>query len=234
MPEVLNQLQQIIDDYTRTDRKIRILEAGCGSMSKVKLRNSANVVGIDISSEQLERNTGLCEKILGDVQTYQLPERAFDMIICWDVLEHLDDPASALKNFFRSCRNDGIIVLAFPNLYSLKGLATKLTPHKVHIWYYKYILHVPDAGAHDTPPFITHIRIASTYPSIRKLAKAHNAEVIFFAFRESNDVKYMRKQFWFLNLLFDFASAVTRLFSIGKFDAMNGDCIMVLRVNSDA
>lgn len=232
MTDAIAELQRIIDDYSGADRTITLLEAGCGSMSKVKLSDNVHVVGIDISEMQLSRNLKLHEKILADIQIYPLPEKAFDIIICWDVLEHLEHPRAALRNLFKSCKEGGLIILGFPNLYSVKGIITKLSPHIVHIWYYKYILNVKEAGTDDTPPFRTFFKFSIAHTSIRKLARKYNATVEFFAFRESPDMKYARKRFWLLDLLLKSGSVASRAVTLGKTDIANSDCVMVLKSHS--
>jgi SAM-dependent methyltransferase len=229
MSNAIDELQQIVDDYLTPERTFAILEAGCGSMSKLKLGSNIHVVGIDISEKQLERNTKLDERLLGDIHTYPLAESSFDIIICWDVLEHLQDPRSALENFLRACKPNGLIILAFPNLFSLKGIITKLTPYRVHIWYYKYFLGFKDPGRDDQPPFPTTLRLSMSYPAIWKLARSRNATVQFFAFRESPDMQTVRRKSWIMNALFSTASVLSRTLTFGKVDAKNSDCIMVLR-----
>lgn len=234
MPDAVSELQRLIDGYMTAGGTVRLLEAGCGSMSKVRLSENVEVVGVDISAKQLERNPGLHERILADIQNFDLPERSFDMIICWDVLEHLDAPQKALANFYRAIKPGGLIILAFPNLYSLKGLITKLTPHFMHVWYYRYLLHSENAGADDTPPFVTPFRTTATYPSIRRSARAHRAAVVLFALRESNDMQYVRKNFRFMDVVMRTASVISRALSGGRIDAMHSDCILVLRAGASA
>jgi SAM-dependent methyltransferase len=234
MSDAIGELQRLIDDYAGAGGTIRLLEAGCGSMSKVRLGSNVQIVGIDISEKQLARNNDLHERILADIQTYKLPEQSFDMIICWDVLEHLNDPLKALSNFFSAAKPGGLIILAFPNLFSLKGLITKLTPHAVHVWYYRRLLHVPNAGANDTPPFMTPFRLSATYPSIRRHARSYHASVAFLGFRESPDMQYVRRNYWFMNVVMKSASAITRFLTFGRIDAIHSDCILVLRAGAAA
>src|ERR1700722_3911030 len=97
----INEGIQTIVDRMGTSKKLRVLEAGCGSASRCHFRSS-QAVGIDISQEALDRNTHLDEKILGDIQTFRLEASSFDVIFCWDVLEHLERPEKALANFAHS------------------------------------------------------------------------------------------------------------------------------------
>ena len=48
----VQDLQVIVDDYTIPER-IKILEAGCGSLSHVTFHGDSCIVGIDILEEQL-------------------------------------------------------------------------------------------------------------------------------------------------------------------------------------
>jgi SAM-dependent methyltransferase len=231
--EPLEELQRLIDAYIATKDTVRLLEAGCGSMSKVRLGHKVLATGIDISAAQLLRNSNLNEKILGDIQTYQLEKNSFDMIICWDVLEHLNSPQLALEKFFHAIKPGGLIILAYPNLFSLKGFITKVTPHIVHVWYYRYLLHRPNAGKDDTAPFVTQLRLASTYPAIRRQANSNRAQEVFFALRESFSMQYVRKNFPPFNVAMKTASLVSRTLSLGKLDVIQSDCIQVFQASPE-
>ena len=61
---------------------IKVVEAGCGSPSQMRFTAAIHAVGIDMSADELEKNTAVQEKILGDTQEYPLPEGEFDVIVC--------------------------------------------------------------------------------------------------------------------------------------------------------
>ncbi len=229
MSDPIEDLQRIVDSYAGKDDVIDLLEAGCGSTSRVRLSNKFRVTGIDISQEQLSRNTGLSVRILGDVQNYKFAKNSFDMIVCWDVIEHLDKPALALGSFFRAIKPGGLIILAYPNLYSIKGTVTKITPHYLHVLYYKYLLHRPDAGLNDTAPFVTPFRLDATYPRIKKMCIENNAKEVYFVLRESSSMKYVRKNFRIFDIGFGLASIASRAISLGRVDLTHSDCIQVLQ-----
>ena len=116
------KLSQTISDMINTALQgrpgLRLLEAGCGSASYFDFANVTRTVGIDISREQLDRNAFVQEKILGDIQTYPLARNEFDIVVCWDVLEHLSRPQEALHNLCHAVRPGGVLILGFPNLLS--------------------------------------------------------------------------------------------------------------------
>ena len=144
------------------EKPVMVLEAGCGSCSHIEIKSKAYFIGIDISLEQLERNSNLNEKIHGDIQSYNLPKRTYDIIICWDVLEHLPNPDKALSNFSAAIKDEGIIILTMPNVLSFEGVVTKLTPHWFHIWVYRNIFHEKWAGTEGRGPFKAFLRKHST------------------------------------------------------------------------
>ena len=131
---IANQLlQEEINKLLSGREQLTVLEAGCGSVSHINIPNTGVMTGIDISEKQLQRNEQLTEKIVGDLQTYPLGQRKYDVIVSWDVLEHLDKPQEALENLFGSVADKGIIILAAPNIFSIKGIVTKLLSHSLQV-----------------------------------------------------------------------------------------------------
>ncbi len=60
----------------------------------------------------------------------------------------------------RALKPDGIMVLALPNLMSVKGLVTKFTPHAFHTWFYRRVYRSAKTGEDDEGPFPTYFRRA--------------------------------------------------------------------------
>ena len=153
--QISADLQKTIDRLLAEVETLRVLEAGCGSASHVDFPPSRWLVGIDLSEKQLALNPSLDERILGDIQTYDYEPNSFDVVVCWNVLEHVREPEEALRRFFRAIKPGGIAVLACPNPRSVKGLVTRLTPHRFHVWFYRRILGSKLAGTDDHGPFPT-------------------------------------------------------------------------------
>jgi SAM-dependent methyltransferase len=132
-PAVLARLQARVDDLLGgVERPVRILDAGCGKQMQIPIAAERHVVGIDISPEQVGKNPEVDEGLVGDVQTYPFEAEAFDVVVCWNVLEHVEDPRAALANFERALRSPGLLILAGPHPHSFKGAVTKFTPFWVH------------------------------------------------------------------------------------------------------
>ncbi len=108
------ELQDFLDAQLATSAGTRVLDAGCGGAARIRLPEGAQIIGIDISPESAARNTAIADIIIGDVQTYPLPHNAFDVVVCWELLEHVREPRAALARFVGTLRQDGLIVLAIP------------------------------------------------------------------------------------------------------------------------
>lgn len=225
------QLQQIVDRLA-TRGPLSVLEAGCGSASHIQLGANARVTGIDISEQQLARNGSLSERILGDIQTYPLAASSFDLVVCWDVLEHLPHPDQALSNLASALRDGGMIVLAFPDFNALKSLVTRLTPHSFHVWVYRHILGIKTAGRDDKGPFKTFFHPTMATDAIEQFARDHGLDVVSLVRYESTmqyEIVRARKLFRFA---WEILTPVVKRLTNGRIDGDISDVIMVLQKRS--
>lgn len=229
--KALQRVQLFLDEVL--NENAQVLEVGCGSNSQLKFTKSNEVTGIDISKDQLERNSFLKNKILGDIQTYNFESKKYDLVICWDVLEHLDEPKMAIQNILSVLNDNGIVVIKVPNLLSFKGLFTKLTPHFVHVFYYRKILEMPLAGTEDRAPFITFLRVDVILSRVINLCKRHNVEMEFFAYFNDINIKNLprgkKKTFLYIANL---VSILVRLISFNLIRSYDqSDYMVVFRKN---
>lgn len=103
-----------------------ILELGCGSgatLVELKKRKIAKyIAGIDIID--MNQKALLDKFILANVDTDEidLPHDFFDVIICADVLEHLQDPWTVVKKLRYYLKNDGYIIASIPNIREIRTL----------------------------------------------------------------------------------------------------------------
>ncbi|MFA4948437.1 MAG: class I SAM-dependent methyltransferase [Candidatus Krumholzibacteriia bacterium] len=212
-----DKVQQIIDSVFSGKRAPIVLEAGCGSLSHVRFPADAQMVGIDISQEQLDRNRGLTNRIHGDIQSYDLPERSFDAIVCWDVLEHLEKPEAALERFNRAIRESGIIILSSPNPLSTKGIVTKLTPYRFHLWFYRNIRGWKEAGTQGNPPFPTHLKLSITPRAITKFARRNGLVILHKSIAGHGDsMDILGRESRSVDLVMKVLNGLIRVLSLGR------------------
>ncbi len=231
MDDVDAPVQALVDQKMAEGRQIRVLEAGAGSRSHIRLGENSYIVGIDISQDQLDRNKELHEKIQGDLETYPLPPSSFDIIFCWDVIEHLKHPEKALENFVRTTAPGGLVVLGAPVVTSLKGTITKYTPHWVHVAIYRHLLGAKTAGKPGYGPFPTYLRYSITPPAIQKFAKKNGLTVEHLQiYEEQMQIKF-RKNHRAFDLIYRVVGPPLKILSFGKIDPSITDFVMVLRKN---
>jgi SAM-dependent methyltransferase len=205
----------ILDDFIKENcaQNSVVLEAGCGSASRIPKLSSLEIHGIDISKAQLDRNVNLSKKFLGDIHNFKF-EHKYNIIVSYYVFEHLSDPSKALANLTSALITNGQIILVLPNVMSLKGLVTKLTPHWFHIFYYRYILGSRDAGKNDTSPFPTTLRMCMAAQNLPFVAAQNGllAQALIF---HGNSRKYITKS-PILSLLFFYVNKLMVFLSLGK------------------
>jgi len=91
----------------------KILDMGCGEVHLVeKYRKS----GYDIIGLDLNYSSDVVKK--GDIRYTPFENDEFDIVLCLDVLEHLNfqDQELALKEIHRILKKDGTALFALPNL----------------------------------------------------------------------------------------------------------------------
>jgi ubiquinone/menaquinone biosynthesis C-methylase UbiE len=222
MEDKIVKLQELVDAILiKRSANPRILEAGCGSRMQIHFSERAHITGIDISEKQLLRNMDVDERIVGDIQSYDYRPSSFDIIICWNVLEHLQNPLSALHRFVEAIKPDGIIILGLPNVLSMKGLLTKYTPHVFHVWAYKHLFGITDAGKDDNAPFRTFLSYTVSPIAIKRFALQAGLEILYFA---SYDTEFYRQK---LGLFFSIPNWIIKRLSFGRLGET--DFVMALK-----
>ena len=221
--EYYQMVSERVDCLLQHREKIKLLEAGCGSATHITFNRPVESVGIDISEEELAGNTAIRERIHGDIQTYPLPLEKFDAVICWDVLEHLPKPMMALRNLFGTVRRGGILVLAFPNLISFKGLVTKWTPHLFHRVFYRVI-------GYDKTPFQTYLCYSIRPRHVKEVAASSGFSVEFSLLSEGFQQKRVRDRYVLFDILVYLLDLLLRGLTLGKIDSFLLDsCVMILK-----
>ncbi len=225
---VLEKMQVIVDEHFANTPDPEILEAGCGSGSYINMPEGSRVVGIDISEEELDKNEVVTQKIVGDIQTYEFEGNAYDLIVCWDVLEHVPSPNSALQRFVHAVKEGGIIVLAFPNVRSVKAVVAKYTPHSFHKIVYKR-LYGENYGDPGLITFPTYLSWEIDPKRIKEFAEKNDMTVVFESVHESSVQKRFRKKYKISDGIAKAINVVVKIFTLGMLDFIKSDCIIILR-----
>lgn len=210
-------------------RVLRVLDAGCGQQSYLAY-GSSHVTGIDTSAAQLEKNTRLNKRIVGDIQQYPLPECAFDLVVCWDVLEHLPNPNLALGNLLRTVKPAGLLIVAGPNPRGLKSTIAKLTPHRFHIWLYKRLF----PGWNQEGPFPTYMRRDIIPERIVRVALNGGFSCVWLGRYEADAQRVLRKRLRLVGRRWGLCMLVLRVGSFGWLVPEDTDFVCVFRKQLDS
>jgi SAM-dependent methyltransferase len=210
---------------------LSIYEAGGGSTSFLPLNvlRRAHVTVVDIDEDQIRNNDYAQETILGDIQTHRFRPASFDLIICYNVIEHVPDVEAALDGFCDALKPNGLILIGAPNPHSLSGVVTKYSPHWFHVWFYRHVRGDKKAGQPGEAPFPTHFHPLVTLSNLEAFAAKNGLQVIYRKRYESPRYPEMRKRVPWLAALIDSAAGAMNLFLPGKTDVRHGDYHVILR-----
>lgn len=223
------EFESFIDNLIGEKENLKVLEIGCGSVSHINLGKNTYIVGIDISAQQLERNSILQEKIVADIQEYELPQSEYDVIVAWWVFEHLSRPDLVLKNCQQALKPNGIIILVSPDPRALKGLITKFSPHWFHVLISRYVFGYIKAGVDEQGPFKTCLRESMSPQSIQKFAANNNLSVEYFQTYENYWQEAMRKRYWWINIIWNSVKMVLENLTFGYIKVESTDYRFLLK-----
>jgi SAM-dependent methyltransferase len=210
---------------------LSIYEAGGGSTSFLPLDvlRRAHVTVVDIDEDQIRNNDYAQETILGDVQTYRFPPGSFDLVISYNVIEHLADVEAALLGFCQSLKQGGLILIGAPNPKSLSGVVTRYSPHWFHVWFYRYVRGEKQAGQPGQPPFPTYFHPLVTLSNLENFTSTHGLEMIYRKQYESPRYPEMRMRKPVFAALLDTVARITNFLLPGNVDVRHGDYHVILR-----
>ena len=100
----------------------KVLDVGCvnGVISRHLGRMGYNVLGIDVSDKTIEKartidpmpNVSFMKK---SAEELVASGEKYDVVICSEVLEHLNEPGKLLKVLYATLADDGKLVVTVPN-----------------------------------------------------------------------------------------------------------------------
>jgi SAM-dependent methyltransferase len=115
-------LNKLIKKYSKNNA--HILDIGCGSgnlLSVLRKNGFTSIYGSDFSQESVDStNRKFVDQAfradIKDVTSFD--NRKYDVVICADVLEHIEDDILALRSIYFLLEKDGLLVLSVP--YNMK------------------------------------------------------------------------------------------------------------------
>jgi SAM-dependent methyltransferase len=118
-----------VGDLVAAERPRRVLEVGCGEAIVIDYLSTrlpgARVDGVELDTAALARGRARgSTAALFQADAYALPfrSRSYDMVVALEVLEHLDDPARALRELRRVARAGCLVSVPHEPFFRLGNL----------------------------------------------------------------------------------------------------------------
>jgi SAM-dependent methyltransferase len=211
--------------------ELHVYEAGGGSTSFLPpdVLSRARITVVDIDADQLRNNSYAQRTIRGDIQTHRFAPDSFDLVTCYNVIEHLPDVESTMSGFFQALRPGGLVLIAAPNPSSLSGFVTKYTPHWFHVWFYRHVRGEKTAGLPGEAPFPTFFHPLVAPADLVAFAEARGMETIYRREYESPRFPEMRARKPIVAAVLDALSASLNVLLADGGDVRRGDYHLILR-----
>lgn len=213
--------RDLIRKYLR--RGLVVLDAGCGRYLKIckELSGIAQMVGIDLEPTLETDNRTPPYGVRANVNKLPFASERFDMVISRSVIEHLEDPAQAFREFARVLRPGGRVIIVTPNKCDYVSLIAALTPYRLHRFLVSRIFRVPEDDVFPT------LYRANTVGSLSRALRS--AGLIK---RELETINHYPAYLMFSPFLFRLGVVYERLTSLPPFRLLRGSILCVFEKES--
>lgn len=116
---LINNFQSSLVEIIKSIGPQSILDAGCGegfNIEYISRNYHCEIKGFDLEEEALQNakeRLGDIHIIKGSVYSIPFPDKSFDLVVCNEVLEHLEYPLDAIKELLRVTKDK--IILSVPH-----------------------------------------------------------------------------------------------------------------------
>lgn len=114
----------------------RVLDVGCGTGANAPVLSEGGRLAIGVEASLIPLGLagtgerGHAARVRGDASRLPFLDRAFDLVVALDVLEHIDDDLGAARELLRVLRPVGALVVFVPALMLLWGFQDEVSHHR--------------------------------------------------------------------------------------------------------
>ena len=111
----------MVSKLSKSGPDLSVLSVGTGTGEELgHLKDLGRVCALDINKDALDLIPGgFCEKILQDICYNSFPDSSFDLIFCFDALEHIQDDDLAISEIKRILKPSGLVIFTVPAISSI-------------------------------------------------------------------------------------------------------------------
>lgn len=156
----------------------RVLDAGCGAGYGAHRLSAlaSSVTALDVAPEALAHAREHYSRdnlrfVQGSCSAPPFAARSFDLIVCFEVIEHLADWRACLEGFRRILKEDGVLVISTPNRSYYAESRSESGPNPFHVHEF------------DCEEFASALR--ELFPQVDLLTQNHADGVVFQTFQPS-------------------------------------------------
>jgi len=184
-----------------------VLDIGCGRGSfkedQVTLRKNlrilkgkvARVIGIDVD-QNAQDNPFIDEFRLMQGYPWPIDDNSVDLIICDNVLEHIDDPDRFFGEIRRVLRNGGRLCLRTPNRWSYFAIAATIIPNKYHA----KVTAIAQEGRKEEDVFPAFYKCNSVY-KLKRIMKKNGFKYVVYGYEAEPSYLSFSKLAYFCGVL---------------------------------
>lgn len=126
-------VHDIINANFEKPSNLQLADIGCGTGTLTKeLEQYGTCLGIDTAQKAIDycNTRGVVNLRLGSAEATGCPTNSMDVVLCLDVLEHLDDDMLGIEEIKRILKPNGIGIIFVPAFMFLWGVTDELGQHR--------------------------------------------------------------------------------------------------------